>query len=323
MCKDMFDRLSIPIENALKKARVTMGNINHVELVGGAWRVPKVQKILSGFIEMTKGRRLPLGQHLNAEESGALGAALIGANYSKSFKLKDLWLTDLSSHSYAVQVTSLSGSWEKNRLVLFPAGAPLGATKRMSFQLTDDFQIKLFEDGSLISEYAVTGLSKQLARTWKDATVMPSISVDVNLEISGLVELKTPIATIEDVQTKRKHETRLDVKRIDYKPLPMTQPEIKASAKLLEQMAQVEVEALAVNQLKNDLESAIYNGREKCDMENFTRCSTEAKRQQIMSLCTEYEEWMYEGSIAKGEYESRLKNLRDLLGPAEDCLADM
>jgi hypoxia up-regulated 1 len=325
MCKDMFDRLSIPIESVLKKAHVTMDNINHVELIGGAWRVPRVQKILSGFIEMTKttSSKLPLGQHLNAEESGALGAGLIGANYSKSFKIKDLWLTDLSSHSYAVQVTSFSGALEKNRLVLFPAGSPLGATKRLSFQLEEDFQIKLFEDGSLISEYAVTGLSKYLAGTRKDSTIKPTISVDVNLEISGLLELKTPLATIEDVQTERKHETSLDVKRIDYKPLPMTQPEIKASATLLEQMAQVEVEVFAVNQLKNDLESAIYAGREKCDMENFSRCSTEAKKQQIMSLCTEYEEWMSEGSIAKGEYESRLKKLRDLLAPVEDCLADM
>jgi molecular chaperone DnaK (HSP70) len=179
----------------------------------------------------------------------------------------------------------------------------------------------LFEDENLLSEYAITGLEKQLAGTWKDATGMPTISVNVSLEISGLVELKAPMASIEDEQTRRKHETSLDVKRVDYKPIPMTQEEIKASAKLLEDVAKLELEVHVVNQLRNDLESAIYNGRDKCAMEYFPSCSTEAKRQQIMQLCAEYEEWIYEGATAKDEYESRLKQLHALLGPVENCLA--
>mmetsp|Transcript_94714 Transcript_94714/g.149842 ORF Transcript_94714/g.149842 Transcript_94714/m.149842 type:complete len:908 (+) Transcript_94714:64-2787(+) len=386
MCKDMFDRLTTPIETALEKAGVKMEDIQHVELIGGAWRVPKVQTILSDYIEKAKGSKVPLGQHLNGEESGAMGAALVGANYSTSFKVKKFWFTDLTSHSYAVHVTSLTGTWEKNKTVLYPVGEPLGAKKKLSFQLEEDFQVKLFEDDVLISEYVITGLANQLEGKWKDynTTGMPKVSVNVNLEISGIIELKNPTATIEELywvnvtkekpkanttnysangtdanatdenatesegtdenatnatnatkneskveyevvlkQKKKKHETKLVVKRIDYKPIPMTQQEVKDSAKLLEEMAKAEADALLVNQLKNDLESIIYSGREKCEMEDFQKCSTSDERDQITALATEYEEWMYEGSIAKDEYESRLKKLRDLIGPVEERLSEM
>jgi len=384
MCGDMFDRLTKPIESALQKAGVTMEDIQHVELIGGAWRVPKVQTTLSEYIEKAKGTKLPLGQHLNGEESAAMGAALVGANYSKSFKVKKFWFTDSSSHSYAVHVTSLTGAWEKNHTVLYPVGEALGAKKKLSFQLEEDFQIKLFEDDVLVSEYVITGLANQLTGKWKDynTTGMPKVSVNVNLEISGIIELKNPTATIEEwywvnvtkekpkdnstkdstengtdanatdsnstesgeidanatnatkneskveyevvlKQKKRKHETKLEVKRIDYKPIPMTQQEIKDSAKLLEDMAKLEEEASLVNQLKNDLESIIYSGREKCEMEDFQKCSTGEEREQITTLCTEHEEWMYENSMAKEEYESRLKALRDLTGPVEERLSEM
>merc|ERR1719221_189370 len=79
MCKDMFARLTDPIDQALKQANLTLEDITQVEVVGGAWRVPKVQQLLSEFITKNN-KKLPLGQHLNGEEAAALGAALVAAN---------------------------------------------------------------------------------------------------------------------------------------------------------------------------------------------------------------------------------------------------
>merc|ERR1719230_1595362 len=60
MCKDLLARITAPIETALKAANVTMEEIQHVEVVGGAWRVPKVQQDLSEYIEKASGKKLPL-----------------------------------------------------------------------------------------------------------------------------------------------------------------------------------------------------------------------------------------------------------------------
>ncbi|CAK9079957.1 Hypoxia up-regulated protein 1 [Durusdinium trenchii] len=149
MCQDMFDTLSRPIEKALNAANITMSDVKFVEVVGGAWRVPKVQQLLSSYLK-SGDSSLPLGQHLNGEEAGALGAALVGANSSSSFRVKKIFFTDLSAHEYAVQVTALDGSWEKNYTVLYPMGSALGAKKKLSFSTEEDFKVKLFEERVLL-----------------------------------------------------------------------------------------------------------------------------------------------------------------------------
>lgn len=200
MCQDMFVALHRPIEKALAIANVTMADIKFVEVVGGAWRVPKVQELLSGHFKSGESK-LPLGQHLNGEEAAAMGAALVAANSSSSFRVKKIFFSDISAHEYAVQVTGIDGSWEKNFTVLYPAGSALGSKKKLSFSMEEDFKVKVFENSILVSEYSITGLKDLLENKWKDynKTGPPKISVSVPLEASGIVEVKQPMATIEEL----------------------------------------------------------------------------------------------------------------------------
>jgi len=199
MCKDMFDRLTEPLEKALQMANATLADIHGVEVVGGAWRVPKVQAILTEYLSAGENK-LPLGQHLNGEEAGALGAALVAANSSSSFRVKKIFFSDFTTHEYAVQVASLTGDWEKNYTVLYPAGSPLGGKKKLTFNLEEDFAIKIFENGVLISEYTVTGLKDVLEGKWSgyNMTAPPKVSATVPLAMSGIIEVKTPTATVEE-----------------------------------------------------------------------------------------------------------------------------
>ena len=145
-CLDLSTRhLQLPI--------VTMADIKFVEVVGGAWRVPKVQQILSSHFKSGESS-LPLGQHLNGEEAGAMGAALVAANSSSSFRVKKIFFSDISAHEYAVQVTALDGTWEKNLTVLYPVGSALGSKKKLSFTMEEDFKVKVFENTILVSEYS-------------------------------------------------------------------------------------------------------------------------------------------------------------------------
>merc|ERR1719377_409000 len=56
----------------------------------------------------------------------------------------------------------------------------------------------------------------------------------------------------------------------------------------------------------------------KVEREDIVKVSTEEQREEVVKLCTEYEEWMYEGGTTKSDYESRLNKLKDLLGPMEE-----
>mmetsp|Transcript_78784 Transcript_78784/g.222870 ORF Transcript_78784/g.222870 Transcript_78784/m.222870 type:complete len:555 (-) Transcript_78784:303-1967(-) len=178
-----------------------MPEISQVEVVGGAWRVPKVQQLLSEFIEKGAEKKIMLGQHLNGEEAGALGAALVAANSSSSFRVKKIFFSDITMHEYAVQVVSLKGEWQKNLTKLYPVGTPLGGKKKLAFSLEEDFEILVFEDGVLLSRYTVTGLADVLQGKWKELnlTGIPKISVTVPLETSGMLEIKNPTATVEEL----------------------------------------------------------------------------------------------------------------------------
>jgi len=200
MCTDMFAVLTEPIEQALAAANATLKDLMHVEVVGGAWRVPKVQQILSAYLDEGKGEKLPLGQHLNGEEAGAFGAALIAANASTSFRLRKIFFSDITHHEYAVQAVALNGDWEKNKTTLYPLGAPLGGKKKLSFHTETDFAVRVFEDGVLVTEYTVTGVSELMEGKWKDynRTSQPKISATVPLEMSGIIELKGPLVSVEE-----------------------------------------------------------------------------------------------------------------------------
>jgi len=200
MCEEMFSKLVGPIEKALQVANLTMAEIQHVEVIGGSWRVPKVQQILSEFFETKGGKKLPLGQHLNGEEGAALGAALVAANSSSSFRVKKIFFSDITAHEYSVQIASLKGEWERNVTILYPVGTPFGGKKKLSFSVEEDFAIRLFEDGVLLSEYVITGLAEILAGKWKEynLTGIPKITASVPLLESGIIELKNPTATVEE-----------------------------------------------------------------------------------------------------------------------------
>eukprot|EP00931_Biecheleriopsis_adriatica_P050390 TRINITY_DN2916_c0_g1_i1.p1 TRINITY_DN2916_c0_g1~~TRINITY_DN2916_c0_g1_i1.p1 ORF type:complete len:917 (+),score=314.47 TRINITY_DN2916_c0_g1_i1:111-2861(+) len=388
MCKDMFDALTVPVEKALKAANLTMADVKFAEVVGGAWRVPKVQQILTDFFK-SGGQGLPLGQHLNGEEAAAMGGALMAANFSSSFRVKKIFFSDNTNHEYSVQVTALDGSWEKNLTTLYPVGAPLGGKKKLSFSLEEDFMIKVFEDGILVSEYTVTGLKDLLEGKWKEynTTGPPKITASVPLEMSGILEVKQPTVTIEELywvnvtkekpkpnvtakanktkaeneteegkdektgeeakeekeegadeaenatnstnesdeepeivqkQKKKKHEKKLTVKRMDYKPKSLGEEQIAELQKRLKDMAQKEGEAAAVAGLKNELEAYIYGSRDKLERDDIVQVSTEDQRQEVLKLCTEHEEWMYEAGASKSDFETKLKSLQDLLQPMEE-----
>jgi hypoxia up-regulated 1 len=348
--------------------------------------VPKVQQLLSEYIEKEAGKKVPLGQHLNGEEASALGAALIGANSSSSFRVKKIFFQDISTHEYSIQVTSPLGG-DKNFTKLYSTGGPLGGKKKLSFTLEEDFAIKLFEDGVLVSVYEFSGLEEKLNGSWKEynTTGPPKVTVNVNLETSGLIDVKNPTATIEELywvnvtkeipkaaknasgnatdsnstasdgdeteqedntsangtknasknasanieyevvlkQKKKKHEKKMAIKRTDFRPKPLTADQIAEAKKRSEDVAKTEEEVQAVNQMKNDLEATIYGSRDKMERDDIVKVTTEEQREEVVKLCTEYEEWMYEGVTAKAEYESRYTKLQDLLGPMEERALEM
>jgi molecular chaperone DnaK len=70
LCSDLIDRCRIPVENALRDAKVDKSAINEVVLVGGSTRIPAVQDVVKRLLGKEPN------QTVNPDEVVAVGAAI-------------------------------------------------------------------------------------------------------------------------------------------------------------------------------------------------------------------------------------------------------
>ncbi|OKH28009.1 molecular chaperone DnaK [Chroogloeocystis siderophila] len=70
LCSDLIDRCRIPVENALRDAKIDKSAINEVVLVGGSTRIPAVQELVKRMLGKEPN------QTVNPDEVVAVGAAI-------------------------------------------------------------------------------------------------------------------------------------------------------------------------------------------------------------------------------------------------------
>ncbi|MBV9389480.1 MAG: molecular chaperone DnaK [Chroococcidiopsidaceae cyanobacterium CP_BM_ER_R8_30] len=70
LCSDLIDRCRVPVENALRDAKIDKTAINEVVLVGGSTRIPAVQELVKRMLGKDPN------QSVNPDEVVAVGAAI-------------------------------------------------------------------------------------------------------------------------------------------------------------------------------------------------------------------------------------------------------
>ncbi|MBP5976061.1 molecular chaperone DnaK [Brasilonema sp. CT11] len=70
LCADLIDRCRIPVENALRDAKLSKNDIDEVVLVGGSTRIPAVQQVVKRVLDKDPN------QSVNPDEVVAVGAAI-------------------------------------------------------------------------------------------------------------------------------------------------------------------------------------------------------------------------------------------------------
>jgi len=70
LCSDLIDRCRVPVENALKDAKLNKSDIDEVVLVGGSTRIPAVQELVKRLLGKDPN------QSVNPDEVVAVGAAI-------------------------------------------------------------------------------------------------------------------------------------------------------------------------------------------------------------------------------------------------------
>ncbi|XP_072885988.1 hypoxia up-regulated protein 1 isoform X1 [Hemitrygon akajei] len=213
LCSDLFEKVTDPVHQALKTAEMQMEEIDHVILVGGATRVPKVQDVLLKAV----GKK-ELGKNINADEAAAMGAVYQAAALSKAFKVKPFLIRDAALYPIQVEFTrSIEEDGVKsikhNKRVLFQRMSPYPQRKVITFnRYTDDFEFFVnYGDVNFLSEHDLSifgslNLTKvQLSgvgSSFQKHTNAESkgIKAHFNMDESGILALDRVEAVFETLQ---------------------------------------------------------------------------------------------------------------------------
>jgi molecular chaperone DnaK len=95
LCADLIDRSRIPVENAIKDAKVDSSKIDEVVLVGGSTRMPAVKEVVKRVLGKTPN------QTVNPDEVVAVGAAVQAGVLAG--EVKDILLLDVTPLSLGVE----------------------------------------------------------------------------------------------------------------------------------------------------------------------------------------------------------------------------
>ena len=100
MNKDLFSKCIPPVEKALKDAGWKKKTIDHIVLVGGSTRIPKVQEVLRDFFD---GKELD--KKVNPDEAVAYGAAIQGGVLRGNTRTQDVLVIDATPLTLGIEVS--------------------------------------------------------------------------------------------------------------------------------------------------------------------------------------------------------------------------
>ncbi len=297
ICSPIFQKVLVPMEQAMSDAKLGKNQIDEVVMVGGSSRIPKVQQIVSDFFN---GKKLCM--EVNPDEAIAMGGCLIAALLAgvKDSVINQLVLIDVCPLSLGIEVAG------GIMAPIIPRNSTIPCEKVQNFTTFSDNQtsvlIQIFEgerkftrDCNLLGKFELSGIRPAPRGS-------PKIDIKLALDSNGLLT----VTADEKSSNKSKSITVTNNKS-------RSKEELERLIKEAEKFSEEDKERLRRIQAKQQLEAYLLSIRSQCDK---YRSSQSDKVNKIESLISEGLDWVNEHEYEEESvYQQKQQELRRIIEP--------